>query len=167
MKIKMLPMAIIITVLIFGGIAASDYLGLWKTTTEKVPGTITQVASTESNGQISGADTVYNPADIKGSYTFSSITLYFKIEGEVLFDAFGIDPASDPAVFKVKDLAALYVDSSNEIGAGSVRLFVALYNNLPYTLDGSYLPVKAVTIIQEHNINLTQEQKDYLATHQV
>jgi hypothetical protein len=157
MKIKMLPMAIIITVLIFGGIAGSDYLGLWKTTTQKVPGTI-------ETGTAEGS---YNPADIKGSYAFKDISSYFEIDASVLFDAFGIVPTSDPAVFKVKDLSALYVDSSSEIGAGSMRLFVALYNNLPYTLDGSYLPAKAVTIIQEHNLNLTLEQKDYLATHQV
>jgi hypothetical protein len=157
MKIKMLPMAIIITVLIFGGIAGSDYLGLWKTTNEKVPGTI-------ESGTAEGS---YNPADIKGSYAFSDISSYFEIEASVLFDALGIDPTSDPAVFKVKDLAALYVDSENEIGAESVRLFVALYSDLPYNLDGSYLPAKAVTIIKEHNLNLTQEQIDYLDTHQI
>lgn len=157
MKIKMLPMAIMIMVLIFGGIVVSDYLGLWKTTTEKVPGTI-------ESGVAEGS---YNPADIKGSYLFSDISSYFEIDSVILFEAFGIDTATDPGVFKVKDLAALYVDSANEVGAESVRLFVALYNNLPYTLDGSYLPAKAVTIIQEHNTNLTQEQNDYLATHQV
>ena len=83
----------------------------------------------------------------------------------MLYDAFGIPAGTDGAAVKTKDIEAVYGDA--EIGNGSVQVFVALYKNLPVTLDGTYLPARAAEIVLEANPNLSQAQKDYLALYQV
>ena len=146
------PLAVILIVVLFGGIAFSSVMGWWATESSKVP-----VAFTE--GEFAGQA---NPADIRGSYTFGDIAKSFDVTPEVLAQAFGVT-AADPSAFAVKELEAIYVDSGFEIGTASVRLFVAFYKGLPFdTTDQEiYLPQSATDILLA-NGNITPERISYL-----
>ncbi|MGB7604259.1 MAG: hypothetical protein WBL93_02160 [Lutisporaceae bacterium] len=155
MKIKTLTMGIIIFVIIFGGIGATLAVDLWSTTSEKIPVKFT-------DGEFSG---IYNPADIRGSYTFAEVSELFEIDLQDLYKAFNIPLDTAGTEIQSKDLEGLYEESGAEIGNESVQIFVALYKDLPIELDETYLPKQAVELILQANGNLTEEQKDYLATH--
>lgn len=151
-------LAVVVFVAIFGGIYGSDILGLWKTEGSKVAGTI-KVG--ESVGE-------KNPADIKGSYTFLDISNNFEVPIGDLQKAFEINNVDNIQAFKAKDLETYYGEGLlNEIGTGSIRYFVSLYNGVEYTLtEETYLPEGAVTLLKERG-NLTDEQIEYLDTHTV
>ena len=61
------PLAVILFVVMFGGIAFSSAMGWWATESTKVPVTFTE-------GEFAGQA---NPADIRGSYTFGDIAKSF------------------------------------------------------------------------------------------
>lgn len=155
MKIKTLTMGIIIFVIIFGGIGATLAVDLWSTTSEKIPAKF-------KDGEFSG---IYNPADIRGSYTFAEVSELFEIDIKDLYKAFNIPLDTVGTKIQSKDLEGLYEESGAEIGNESVQIFVALYKDLPIELDETYLPKQAVELILQANGNLTEEQKDYLAAH--
>jgi len=146
--------ALIIIVVIFGGIAATIFAGVWSSESEKVP-------AVYKEGDFQGQ---YNPEDIRGSYYFDEVAELFEIDRDVLYKAFGLENLSDRNI-KSKDLESLYINMENEIGNGSVQLFVALYKNLPISFEDTYLPEAAINIILEHNENLTEEVKEYLREH--
>jgi len=160
MRINSKIAAIVIVVILFGGIALTTALGYWQTENTKIP-------QKYSEGEFVGE---YNPEDIRGSYALSDIADVFGIPVEELAHAFGIDEAGleDPASFKVKDLGTLFPlegSSKGAIETSSVRLFVALYKGLPYEMtEECSLPRPAVEILKE-KANLTEEQKGYLDTH--
>lgn len=156
-KVKELVLAITIISIIFGGIVITKAVDLWTTTTEKVP-------AKYKSGELAGT---YNPEDIRGSYTFNDVSTYFDIDLPILLEAFGISPDTNGDDVQVKDLEGLYSDLGFEIGTGSVQVFVALYNNLPISLDDNYLLKQAVNIIINNNKQLTDEQIAYLQSHQV
>lgn len=156
MKINLRNMGIIIIVVIFTGIGATIAAGVWTTESDKIP-------STYKEGEFEG---LYNPEDIRGSYTFKEVSDLFEIKLDVLYRAFGLEKLNNEER-KSKDLEGLYADAENEIGNGSVQVFVALYKNLPITLEDTYLPKQAVEIIMENNKNLTEEQLLYLKQHTV
>jgi hypothetical protein len=151
------PLAIIVLVMMLGGIAFSSAAGWWATESSKVP-----VAFTE--GEFAGQA---NPADIRGSYTFGDIGKSFNVTPEILAQAFGITQA-DPASFAVKELEAIYADSGFEIGTASVRLFVAFYSALPFdtTNQEIFMPQSATNILLARG-TLTSEQITYLETYTV
>ena len=124
MKITSKPLALIVFVVMIGGVFFSDWMGWWQTASSKVPVTF---ASGEAAGE-------YNPADIRGSYTFSDISGLFGVPLEDLAAAFRVAP-QDAAAFKVNGLEALSEGSAYEVGTTSVRLFVAWYRGLPFELD--------------------------------
>ena len=132
------PLAVIVLVMLLGGIAFSSALGWWVTESTKVPVTF-------SEGEFAGRA---NPADIRGSYTFGDIANSFDVTPEVLAQAFAVTE-SDPAAFAVKELEAIYLDNGFEIGTASVRLFVVFYSSLPFdTTDQEiYLPQSATDIL--------------------
>lgn len=119
----------VITVLFFiVGVTGAMALDLWKTESNKVP---MKYQSGEFEGE-------YNPADIRGSYSFGDISSIFEIPVTDLSKAFAIPALDNPSNFQVKELEELYqFDSDVEVGTDSVRLFVALYKNLPYMPSGS------------------------------
>lgn len=156
MKINLRNMGIIIIVVIFTGISATIAAGVWTTESDKIP-------ATYKEGEFEG---LYNPEDIRGSYTFKEVSDLFEIELDVLYRAFGLEKLNNEER-KSKDLEGLYADAENEIGNGSVQVFVALYKNLPIALEDTYLPKQAVEIIMENNKNLTEEQLLYLKQHTV
>jgi len=151
------PLAIIVLVMLFGGIAFSSVMGWWATESTKQPVTFTE-------GEFAGQA---NPADIRGSYTFGDIANSFEVTPEVLAQAFDITEG-DPSVFAVKELEAIYLDSGFEIGTASVRLFVAYYMGLPFdTTDQEiFMPQSATDILMAKG-NLSPEQIAYLETYTV
>lgn len=157
MKINTLTMGIIILLLIFGGISTTLAMDLWSTTSDKTPAKIKE-------GYAAGS---YNPADIRGSYTFNEVADAFEIDLGVMFEAFNIPSDTDGNEIKTKDLENLYEGSEAEIGNESVQLFVALYKNLPIELDGTYITKNAAKLILQENSQLTGEQKNYIETHSV
>ena len=157
MTITSKPLAIIVLVVLFGGIAFSSVMGWWITESTKQPVTFT-------DGEFAGQA---NPADIRGSYTFGDIAKSFDVTPEVLAKAFGIT-TGEPNVFAVKELEAMNLDSGYEIGTVSVRLFVAYYTGLPFDTTGQeiYLPQPATDILLAKG-NLTSEQIAYLEKYKV
>jgi hypothetical protein len=156
MKITSKPMALVILIVLFGGIAVTTWLGWWATETSKVP-------VTYPDGELAGQ---YNPADIRGSYSFGDVSELFIIPIEDLQLAFHL-PVEDPAGFDLKSLEALYGDLETEIGTASVRLFVARYKGLPYEpTEETYLMVEGVEILKLQG-HLTPDQLAYLESHRV
>ena len=150
MKSNAKIIGIVIFVILFGGIGAAKALGFWQTSSSKVP-------ATYKTGEFTGQ---YNPADIRGSYSFGDITRAFKVPIEDLATAFAVNTI-DPAEFLVKDLGVMYAELVAQgmvIESDSVRYFVALYNGLPYTpVEETYFPSPAVDILKARG-NLTPEQ---------
>jgi hypothetical protein len=157
MTITSKPLAIIVLVVLFGGIAFSSVMGWWVTESTKQPVTF-------SEGEFAGKA---NPADIRGSYTFGDIAKSFDVTPEILAKAFGITTV-EPNTFAVKELEAMNLDSGYEIGTVSVRLFVAYYTGLPFDTTGQeiYLPQSATDILLTKG-NLTPKQIAYLEKHTV
>jgi hypothetical protein len=155
MKITSKTLATLIVVIMFGGIFFSQVQGWWKTETSKK-------AAKYTSGEFAGQA---NPVDIRGSYTFGDVGNNFDIPAEVLANAFRIQ-TDNPAGFQVKSLEELYLESKQEVGTASVRLFVAFYLDLPINLNTAiYLPQSAVDLLMTRN--LSQEQVNYLETHVV
>jgi hypothetical protein len=155
MKLASKPLALAILVILFGGIMATTAMNWWKTESSKVPAVYTE-------GELAGE---YNPADIRGSYTFGEVSDLFEIPLSDLGAAFQIPAGTDTASFELKSLETLYAGLPQEIGTSSVRLFVALYKGLPYELsEDSYLLPQAVEILQQQGL-LSAEQEEYLASH--
>ena len=168
MKIKNWHMGLIVLIVIFGGIAGTMVFNLWKTEGggggqgnggNKVPVTF-------KVGEFAGE---YNPADIRGSYSFENISKLWEIPLAELGTAFGLEDIEDLADFKCKDLEAAYanLEEDVEIDTGSAKVFVALYTGLPYTLSGDEcLPQSAVELLKA-KANLTEDQIAFLDTHSV
>jgi len=151
------PLAVVILVILFGGILFSNAMGWWLTES-------TKEAATFAEGEFAGLP---DPADIRGSYTFGDVENNFGVPAATLAQAFGVYPENVPAAFPVKDLEIIYADQEFEIGTASVRLFVALYTGLPYEIVGDlYLPKHAVEMLKSH-ASLTPEQIAYLDSHMV
>jgi len=156
MTLNSKTLAVLLVVILFGGILASSALGWWQTESTKEPAKFTE-------GEFAGQA---NPADIRGSYTFADIEKAFKVSPETLAAAFGVT-TDNPAAFQVKELEALYAESPVEFGTASVRMFVAFYAGLPYELSTAgetYLPGSAVDILLVKG-QLTPEQLVFLETH--
>ena len=146
----------IVVVILFGGILFTTLMGWWQTESVKEPVKYT-------TGELAGE---YNPADIRGSYTFGDINRLFNIPLEDLRVAFGLPSDADVAAFQAKSLEEMYSGLEQEIGTGSLRLFVALYNHLPYNLVEDALPAPAVDLLIARG-GLTEEQLVYLESHTV
>ncbi len=155
MKIKSWPLAIIVLVVFFGGIALSATFNLWKTESTRTPAKI-------KSGEFTGEN---DPSDIRGSYSFADIEKAFNIPVAVLAKAFGVSYVEDPAGLKAKNIEELYREletEDKEIGTDAVKLFVALYTGLPHTPEETtVLPNPAVSILKQLG-TLTEEQLGYL-----
>lgn len=125
MKLSTRVTALLILLIIFGGIVFSNTAGWWQTETRKLPATF-------NDGQLAGQ---YNPADIRGSYTFGDVSALFGIPLETLRLAFRL-PDENPGEISLKDLESLNVGLEAEVGTASVRMFTALYRGLPFDQPG-------------------------------
>lgn len=160
MKLTAKPLAVILFVILFGSIIFTTAMNWWQTESQKVPVKFTE-------GEAAGE---FNPADIRGSYTFQDIENSFNVPVVDLAAAFAIPAESDPSAFAIKELETLYASQAEagfEIGTGSVRYFTALYVGLPYELtEDTYLPAPAVELLKEKAV-LTTDQLTYLLAHTV
>lgn len=154
MKISNITLAIIVVVIMFGTIITTSALGLWTTTSTKIP-------VKYQTGEFAGE---YNPEDIRGSYTFGDISVLFEIPLADLSAAFNIDIAKTEA-FKCNELESLYSLSSEngkEVGTDTVRIFVALYKGLPISLnDATYFPDTVREVLLDSG-KMTEEQANYI-----
>lgn len=159
-NLKPLAVGAVLIIILFGGIGISKMSNLWITESTKVPAKFT-------SGEVLGQ---YNPADIRGSYTFNDINKSFGVPVKDLAEAFGIKDIKDLGSFKVKDLETIYSEykeTDKEIGTENVRYFVALYKGLPYDLnEDRYLPKPAGKVLESSG-KLTAEQKTYIQSHLV
>ena len=130
----------IIIIVLVGGILLSIALNTWKTESSKVP-------VKYSSGEFAGE---YNPGDIRGSYSFADISDSFDISVDDLAKAFGVNRESDPSAVKAKDMEEMYgALSTGEIGTDSIRYFVALYTQRPYTPnEDTRLPASALSVLR-------------------
>lgn len=157
MKLNSITLAVIIIVLLFGGIGFSSAMNWWQTESQKIP-------ATYKEGEAAGQ---YNPADIRGSYTFGQISDLFAVPLEDLQTAFHIPKGTDPAGYQVKSLEAQFPELPVEMGTSSVRMFVAFYHGLPYEISAdeeTYLFPEAAAALQARG-KMTAEQAAYLETH--
>lgn len=157
MKLNSFTLAGLVLVILFGGIGFTGAMNWWQTETQKVP-----VLYTE--GEAAGQ---YNPADIRGSYSFGDVSQLFDIPLEVLQIAFRIPADADPAAYQLKSLEDQFADQPVEIGTGSVRLFVAFYKGLPLDLvaaEDTYVFEEAAVILEQQG-KMTPEQSAYLSDH--
>jgi hypothetical protein len=157
MKLNSITLALIIIVLLFGGIGFSSAMNWWQTESQKIP-------VTYKEGEAAGQ---YNPADIRGSYTFGQISDLYAVSLDDLRTAFRISEGTDPASFQVKSLEAQFADLPVEMGTSSVRMFVAFYNGLPYEISEdkeTYLFSEAAAVLQARG-KMTSEQAAYLEAH--
>ena len=154
MRIKPITTIILASCIVLIGVITTSAMGLWKTESSKVPVKFKQEEYSEQ----------YNPADIRGSYTFAEISDLFNIPIEDLATAFLVEQSA-ASEFKCKELELIFADAPNEIGTGSVRMFVAFYLGLPYELtEDVYLLDIAEKLLNEKS-NITEEQALYLNTH--
>jgi hypothetical protein len=158
MKVNQFFLGIVIVIIMFGSISVTSALGLWQTTSTKIPATY---LSGEASGQ-------YNPADIRGSYTFGEISDLFEIPLKDLGNAFAIESESSYSTFQCKELESIYVPENTDsklVGTDSVGIFVALYKGLPIDLNDSvYLPNTAEAVLIKTG-KLTKDQQTFLASH--
>ncbi len=140
MKLKSVVLAMVVLSVIFGSVFLADALGYWQTENSGQPAKFT-------SGAYAGE---FNPADIRGSYTFAGIEQSFQIDTSILAQAFGVT-AADAGAFQLKSLETIYESQAaagTEIGTSSVKYFVSLYTGLPYELTETvYLPQPAVEIL--------------------
>jgi ferredoxin len=149
--------AVIVLLLIFGGIGATAAAGVWTTDNDRT--------RTVAGNDISTGDAALE--DVRGSTTFREAADAFGIDPETLLEAFSVTEAAGGAQMKIKDLEKLYDETGKEIGRGSVQLFIALYKGLPMELEDLYLPVNAVEILLRENPDLTEAQLVYIKNHEV
>jgi len=142
-------LAVLIVVILFGGVGLSSALGWWATENRKEPSRYTE-------GEAAGE---YNPADLRGSYTLGEVSDLFGVPLPTLAEAFELPATTDAASYPLKSLESLYPDASVEIGVESVRLFVAWYKGLPYEVQAdTYLPASAVRILQSRPLSSAQQE---------
>ncbi len=149
--------SIIMLLLFFGGILATITADVWTTEKAKEPAKYLEGVAVGK----------YNPDDIKGSYSFEEISEFFDIDLQVLFEAFGISKETSGNEIKTKDLKEIYADIPVEIGNESVKVFVALYKNLPVELEEIYLPDSAIKILMELPTEWTEEQLEHFKEYSV
>lgn len=138
------------------GILLTSALGLWSTKPSQ---------ENKRAGREAYQDQ-YDPEDIRGSHTFSEISGLYGVPLDDLSDAFSVRK-TDAGSFKCKDLKTVFGGYAEEIGTGSVKMFVAFYTGLSYELhEETYLPEAAASILKKQD-NLTAERLSYLEAHTV
>lgn len=148
--------AVSVVVLLFGGIYLTIGTGHWATDRKAEP------------IKLQSGD--YDPADIRGSYTFTEVEKFFGVPATFLFEAFGIPEEKRTDAFQIKEMEGLFEPvilegTEIEVGTDLVRVFTSLYTGLPYQSDETtHLPEGLVkTLIQEQK--LSEDQKAYWETH--
>lgn len=160
MKLKAGLTVLLSGVFVAAGIAVTMVTGLWQTSGAREPRALDAQTAQEA-GAAPGA---YDPADIRGSYTFGKIASLYGVPLNDLALAFGLPQGGEDA-FQVKTLETLNPDGAPEIGTASVRLFVACYLGLPYEpTEEVFLPARAAQMLTEQG-RMSAEQAAYIKAH--
>jgi hypothetical protein len=140
--------AMILPLFFLLGIGLTILTGQWQTESSKVPAKF-------KDGELAGE---YNPADIRGSYTLGDLEKAFGIPVATLAKAFGFSNNENLAQVKVKEFEELYgMIDDKEVGTDSMRFFIALFLNRPYTAEeDTALPQPAFNILKKET-NLSEE----------
>ncbi|MFC1534282.1 hypothetical protein ACFL7M_13050 [Thermodesulfobacteriota bacterium] len=150
MKIKSRDIAPIVLAFFVIGITGTIFLNYWNTEQTRKPAKYT-------SGKFKG---LYNPSDIRGSFSFAEINKAFNVPVEDLAKAFGFKDAPNPETLKAQTIERAYggVVEGGEVGTDSIRMFVAYYLNIPFTAseEGTRIPRPAVSILKSRG--LTEEQ---------
>ena len=154
------------------GIAVTMATGLWQTTADKTPRKLQSTASVSEQSAAGvpasvspdGNTAGYDPADIRGSYTFGDIARLYGVPLGDLAEAFGLTQAEAES-FQVKTLEKRFPDAAQEIGTASVRLFVACELGVTYLPDDDvYLPQSALAPLNRRGL-MTPGQSEYVSAH--
>ncbi len=132
--------AVLVLLLTFGGIYLADMLGYWQTTSNQ------DLLLVGEGDEVGLAD----PEAIRGSTTFLDIEQSFLIPSATLATAFNL-PSENPGSLKAMDVSEFYevLGEEVELGTGSVKLFVALYTDVPHG-ELENLPSTAVDVLKEN-----------------
>ena len=149
--------AIVVFVILFGGIYLTIGTGHWSTTRKGEPLKL-------STGE-------YSIADIRGSYTFAEIETFFGVPADLLFQAFLVPEERRSDTFKIQHMhedffEPVVLDGTEiEVGTDLVRVITSIYTELPYeSEETTHLPLSAVNLlIQEQK--LQAEEQTYWETH--
>lgn len=136
MKLKIIPLGLIVLVLFAGGILAAQAVGLWQTESVKQ-------ASVIATGTDAGKN---DPQSIKGSFSFAQIAAEFDLEAEALMQAFTLE--GDPTLVKVKDIEAKFTQENVEVGRKSMVAFVSMMTDIAPDLTEIYLPQAAIDLLK-------------------
>jgi hypothetical protein len=140
-RVKTLPLGLIVVAGIFGGIGIAKAVGYYETTSSKEPVKF-------KTGELAGLP---NPADIRGSYTWLDIEKAFGVpaaESAAAFSLPGHELAVDARVSELEEIYLSILPEGYEIGTGAVRLYVSLYTGLPLEVEeGSILPDAALAYL--------------------
>lgn len=159
MKLKPQTAILLSIFFVLAGIAITWATGLWHTDSDKIPRKLEAEPVSSQAGHEQ-----YDPADIRGSYTFGEISDLYGIPLNDLVAAFQIVD-DQAAAFQVKSLEKQFPDAEKEIGTASVRMFAALYLGLDYPLtEETYLPDTAATVLGKVG-RMTAEQVSYISSH--
>lgn len=141
MKMNGKKLAPLLVGIFAAGIAIAAITGNWQTESTKMPMRI-------ASGEFAGS---YDPADIRGSYSFDDIAGAFGVPVDILARAFGFTGDEDPGGIQAKDLESVYgVLEDGEIGTDSLRYFVSLYVGIPYVPeDSTLLPAPAMSLLRD------------------
>ena len=159
MRLKNKHIALIIIVILVGGIYLAKGFDMWSTESEKIPEKLTEGVGVGS----------YDPFDIRGSYTFGEISELFDMDIALLAEAFQLGDASSAEARQTKDLESLYGELPDgiEIGNESVQVFVAIMKELDLQGSDAYLPLSAVNVLLNENPEIAEDMLTYLESHQI
>jgi len=169
MKLKPQTAFVLAALFVIVGIAVTMATGLWRTDSDKVPRKLSATSAPAGAGEASSTEATglpaqYDPADIRGSYTFGEISNLYGVALADLAQAFGLTPA-EAETFQAKSLESRFPDATQEIGTASVRMFVADYLGVRYTpTEDTWLPQSAADVLLASG-HPDSEQATYLSAH--
>lgn len=141
MKNKSLIILLTSLVIVFIGIYVSDQLGYWSTTSSAL------VKEGDDT-----TDYIISPEELRGSSSFDEIEASFAIPSDLLAKAYNFD-TQEPGLLEVKFVSESfeYLGDEVEMGTGSVRMFIYIYNDLDMSSieEIENLPSTAVEVLKE------------------
>ena len=169
MKINSIAIAIIIVLVLGGGIILTNSLNLWDKKPVYIPPEPTVITGDGSSPTTTKPDfnTPYQPAEIKGTNTFAEISMMFHVPLDDLGIGFGIMEERNWQDLKARELKAIYTNlpSNVKLETESVRIFISFYTGKAYKYSHTaYLPQPAVDILKQ-KAKLTVEQVAFLDSH--
>jgi hypothetical protein len=140
MKVSAKYAALILPLLFVLGIGFTMISGYWQTESSKTP---VKLATGDAAGE-------YDPGDIRGSYSLQDVEKAFEIPVATLAQAFGISGMENPGTLKIKEIEEAFgLIDGREVGTDSMRYFVALYLDRPFTPgEDTALPQPAYNILK-------------------